>query len=70
VTATTAASDYANMDTIDLIDAFPTKTNTMLDDLKDFEEEFDEMNLGDSALDSFEHQYYQRPPPPLTRAPE
>lgn len=28
------------------------------------------MNLGDSAVDSFEYQYHQRPPPPLPRAPE
>jgi hypothetical protein len=69
-TATTAAGDYANVDTIDPIDAFPTKTNTLLDDLEEVEEEFDEMNLGDSAVDSCEHQYHQRPPPPLTRAPE
>jgi hypothetical protein len=65
-TATTTACDYANVDTIDPIDASPTKTNTLLDDLEEVEEESDEMNLGDSAVDSFE-QYHQRP---LAQAPE
>jgi hypothetical protein len=68
-TATTTSGHYADVDALDPIDAIPTKTNTLLDDLEEVEEEFDEMNLGDSAVDSFE-QYHQQLPPPLTRAPE
>jgi hypothetical protein len=68
-TATTTADHYANVDKLDPIDAIPTKTNTLLDDLEEVEEDFDGMNLGDSAVDSFE-QYHQRFPSPLTRAPE
>jgi hypothetical protein len=55
-----------NADTVDSIDASPSTTNTLLDDLGEIEDEFDEMNLGDSAVDSFE-QNYQPLPPPLPR---
>ena len=34
---TTTAGDYANVDAIDHIDASPTKTNTLLDDLMEVE---------------------------------
>jgi hypothetical protein len=38
-TATFIAGDNANVDTIDPIDASPTKTKTLLDDLEEVEKE-------------------------------
>jgi hypothetical protein len=54
---TTTAGQYADVDALDLIDASPTKTNTLLYDLMELE------------CRAFE-QYHQLPPPPLARASE
>ena len=44
-------------------------TNTLIDDLDAVDDDFDEMNLGESAVDSFEQYYQPRPPPPPTVPP-
>jgi hypothetical protein len=50
LTKTQLAEVEVTTDTIDPLDATPTRTNALLDDLMKAEEDFDEMNLDDCTV--------------------